>query len=78
ERPGTVGIDTKAHVLYFVGGNGNAMRYGVGLGRDGYAWSGSGVIQWKQKWPRGTPAVEMVARQPEVRPFGAENGGMNP
>lgn len=71
-------VDTKAHFLYFVEGNGKAMRYGVGLGRDGYAWSGRGVIQWKQKWPRWTPSVEMVSRQPEVRPFGAENGGMNP
>jgi lipoprotein-anchoring transpeptidase ErfK/SrfK len=78
ERPGTVVVDTKAHFLYFVEGNGKAMRYGVGLGRDGYAWSGRGVIQWKQKWPRWTPSVEMVSRQPEVRPFGAENGGMNP
>jgi lipoprotein-anchoring transpeptidase ErfK/SrfK len=78
ERVGTVIVDTKAHFLYFVEGNGKAMRYGVGLGRDGYAWSGRGVIQWKQKWPRWTPSVEMVSRQPEVRPFGAENGGMNP
>ncbi|API52601.1 hypothetical protein BMW22_14150 [Rhizobium leguminosarum] len=78
ERPGTVVVDTKAHFLYFVEGNGKAMRYGVGLGRDGYAWSGRGVIQWKQKWPRWTPSVEMVSRQPEVRPFGVENGGMNP
>jgi len=54
------------------------MRYGVGLGREGYAWSGRGVIQWKQKWPRWTPPDEMVARQPDVRSFSAENGGMNP
>jgi len=54
------------------------MRYGVGLGREGFAWKGRGVIQWKQKWPRWTPPVEMVSRQPEVRPFSAENGGMNP
>ncbi|MGO7793265.1 hypothetical protein ACC703_38920, partial [Rhizobium ruizarguesonis] len=45
ERPGTVVVDTKANLLYFVEGNGKEMRYGVGLGRDGYAWSGRGVIQ---------------------------------
>ncbi|WP_454848561.1 L,D-transpeptidase [Rhizobium binxianense] len=78
ERPGTVIVDTKARFLYLVEGNGKAMRYGVGIGRDGYAWSGRGTIQWKQKWPRWTPPVEMVSRQPEVRPFSAQNGGMNP
>ncbi|MBX5048701.1 L,D-transpeptidase [Rhizobium lentis] len=78
ERPGTVVIDTKTRFLYLVEGNGKAMRYGVGLGREGYAWQGRGVIQWKQKWPRWTPPVEMVSRQPEVRAFSAENGGMNP
>ena len=66
ERPGTVIVDTRAHFLYFVEENGKAMRYGVGLGRDGYAWSGRGVIQWKQKWPRWTPSVEMVSRQPRM------------
>ncbi|MBB3592138.1 lipoprotein-anchoring transpeptidase ErfK/SrfK [Rhizobium sp. BK529] len=78
ERPGTIVVDTKDRFLYFVEGNGKAMRYGVGLGREGYSWKGRGVIQWKQKWPRWTPPVEMVSRQPEVRPFSAANGGMNP
>ncbi|MGM4908702.1 L,D-transpeptidase [Rhizobium sp. 768_B6_N1_8] len=78
ERPGTIVVDTKDRFLYLVEPNGRAMRYGVGLGREGFAWKGRGVIQWKQKWPRWTPPVEMVSRQPEVRPFSAENGGMNP
>lgn len=78
EKPGTVIVDTQSRHLYFVEPNGKAIRYGVGIGREGFAWSGRGVIQWKQKWPRWTPPAEMVSRQPEIRPFSAENGGMNP
>jgi len=78
EKPGTIVVDTRSHFLYFVEPGGKAMRYGVGLGRDGYAWSGRGVIQWKTKWPRWTPPAEMVAREPDMRPLSAERGGMNP
>ena len=78
EKPGTVVVDTKSHFLYFVEPGGKAMRYGVGLGREGYAWSGRGVIQWKTKWPRWTPPAEMVSREPDMRPLSAERGGMNP
>ena len=78
EKPGTIVVDTKAHYLYLVQANGKAMRYGVGLGRDGYAWSGRGVIQWKQKWPRWTPPDDMVQRQPDLKMFASSNGGMNP
>ncbi|WP_413711160.1 L,D-transpeptidase [Rhizobium sp. Rhizsp82] len=78
EKPGTIVVDTRTKHLYLIEPNGKAMRYGVGLGREGYAWSGRGVIQWKQKWPRWTPPDEMVQRQPDVRSFSAENGGMNP
>ncbi|PKA40234.1 L,D-transpeptidase [Rhizobium sullae] len=78
ERPGTVIVDTRARHLYLVEPNGKAIRYGVGIGREGFAWSGRGIIQWKQKWPRWTPTDEMVSRQPDIRPFAAENGGMNP
>jgi len=78
EKPGTIIVDTNTKHLYFVEPGGKAMRYGVGLGREGYAWSGRGVIQWKQKWPRWTPPAEMVSRQPDIRAFSAENGGMNP
>ena len=78
EKPGTVVVDTGTHFLYFVEPGGKAMRYGVGLGKDGYAWQGRGVIQWKQKWPRWTPPAEMVSREPEMRPLSAERGGMNP
>ena len=78
ERPGTIVVDTKNYFLYLIEADGKAMRYGVGLGAEGYAWAGRGVVQWKQKWPRWTPPAEMVARDPGMRPLSAERGGMNP
>jgi lipoprotein-anchoring transpeptidase ErfK/SrfK len=76
EAPGTIVVDTKAHYLYHVQAGGKAVRYGVGLGRDGFAWSGRGVIERKAKWPHWTPSDEMVARQPNLRPVSASEGGM--
>jgi len=78
ERPGTVVVDTKSYFLYLVRPNGKAMRYGVGLGRQGFTWSGEGVIQWKQRWPKWTPPAEMIARQPDLEKYSAENGGQPP
>lgn len=78
ERPGTIIVDTPSRFLYLVESGGSAMRYGVGIGREGFAWSGEGVIQWKQKWPKWTPPDEMVARQPELTKYSAKNGGMAP
>jgi len=78
ERPGTVVVDTKSFYLYLVRPNGKAMRYGVGLGRQGFTWSGEGVIQWKQRWPKWTPPAEMIARQPELEKWSADNGGQPP
>ena len=78
EKPGTIVVDTAQKFLYLVQPGGKAIRYGVGLGRDGYAWSGRGVIQYKAKWPRWTPPQEMVSRQPELRTISAANGGMVP
>lgn len=78
ERPGTVVVDTRSRFLYVVEPGGSAMRYGVGIGREGFAWSGEGVIQWRQKWPKWTPPDEMVARQPELVKYSAKNGGMQP
>lgn len=77
DRPGTIVVDTKERLLYLVLGNGRAMRYGVGIGRQGFAWHGRGVIQWRQRWPRWTPPQEMVERQPEIAQYSAANGGMN-
>lgn len=78
EKPGTIVVDTANKFLYLVQPGGRAIRYGVGLGRDGYGWSGRGVIQYKAKWPRWTPPQEMVSRQPELRTVSAANGGMVP
>ncbi|MCM2476539.1 L,D-transpeptidase [Rhizobium sp. CG5] len=76
EAPGTIVVDTKANFLYLVQAEGKAIRYGVGLGKQGFAWSGRGTIQWKQKWPRWTPSDDMVARQPQIKSFSAANGGL--
>lgn len=86
EQPGTVVIDTSAHFLYLVGNLGEAIRYGVGLGRQGFEWSGRGEIEWKQKWPRWFPPDEMIARQRELEKYRARQipgkneweGGMEP
>ena len=75
ERPGTVVVDTSTRHLYLVQENGKAMRYGVGIGRDGFTWSGRGVIQYKKEWPTWTPPSEMIARQPELEPY---RRGMQP
>ncbi|TIT03143.1 MAG: L,D-transpeptidase [Mesorhizobium sp.] len=76
QRPGTIVVDTAGHHLYLVRPGGQAIRYGVGLGRAGFEWSGDAVVQWKQKWPKWTPPDEMVARQPELAKYSADNGGM--
>jgi lipoprotein-anchoring transpeptidase ErfK/SrfK len=78
EAPGTLVVDTGNHFLYFTYPNGQAMRYGVGLGRAGFAWAGRGKIQYKRQWPKWTPPNEMVARQPELAKYSADNGGMPP
>jgi lipoprotein-anchoring transpeptidase ErfK/SrfK len=78
ERPGTIVVDTSMHYLYLIRENGEAIRYGVGLGRAGFEWAGRAVIQWKQTWPKWTPPDEMIARQPELAKYSAANGGMPP
>ena len=69
EAPGTVVVDTGNHFLYVVQRFGKAMRYGVGLGRQGFEWSGNGIIEWKQPWPRWHPPEEMIARQPNLQKY---------
>ncbi|SES23621.1 L,D-transpeptidase [Rhizobium sp. NFR03] len=78
EAPGTVVVDTKARYLYLVEKGGTAMRYGVSIGKEGFAWQGEGVIQWRKKWPRWTPPDEMVARQPKLARYSIANGGQEP
>ena len=78
ETPGTVIVDTRNFYLYHVARNGFAMRYGVGLGRAGFEWSGRAHIAWKRKWPKWTPPNDMIKRQPELAKWSAANGGMPP
>ncbi|QIO32093.1 L,D-transpeptidase [Bradyrhizobium sp. 1(2017)] len=64
EAPGTIIIDTPNTYLYYVLGNGQALRYGIGVGRDGFTWSGIQSVSRKAEWPAWTPPPEMIARQP--------------
>lgn len=63
EAPGTLVIDTKEHFLYLVMPDGKAMRYGVGVGREGFGWKGAVRVGSKQEWPRWFPPKEMIARE---------------
>lgn len=78
ERPGSVVVDTAQRFLYLTEPGGTAMRYGVSIGREGFAWQGQGIIHWRQPWPRWKPPAEMIARQPELERYSVENGGMEP
>ncbi|TDR36417.1 L,D-transpeptidase [Aquamicrobium defluvii] len=78
ERPGTIVVDTSQHFLYLVREDGQAIRYGVGLGRAGFEWAGRAVVQYKREWPKWTPPDEMIARQPELEKYSSRNGGMPP
>ncbi|VFU10232.1 L,D-transpeptidase [Methylocella tundrae] len=66
EAPGTIVVDPANHYLYHVEGGGQAMRYGVGVGREGFAWSGNATIHSKQEWPDWYPPKEMLERRPEL------------
>jgi lipoprotein-anchoring transpeptidase ErfK/SrfK len=76
ERPGTIVVDTTTRHLYFILGNGRAIRYGVGIGRQGYAWKGKGTIRYKREWPRWTPSEAYVADKPAMKMFSASYGGL--
>jgi lipoprotein-anchoring transpeptidase ErfK/SrfK len=64
EAPGTVVVDTSDRYLYVIQGNNRAMRYGIGVGRDGFTWQGILKVSRKAEWPDWTPPPEMIARQP--------------
>jgi lipoprotein-anchoring transpeptidase ErfK/SrfK len=64
ERAGTVIVDTAHTYLYLVLGDGRAMRYGIGVGREGFTWSGTQTITRKSEWPDWIPPAAMIARQP--------------
>src|SRR5260370_15465847 len=69
EAPGTVIIDTGNTALYYVLGQGRAIRYGVGVGREGFTWSGVQTISRKAEWPDWHPPAQMIARQPYLPRF---------
>jgi lipoprotein-anchoring transpeptidase ErfK/SrfK len=75
EAPGTVVIDTGRTTLYYVLGQGRAIRYGVGIGREGFTWSGVQTISRKAEWPDWHPPAEMIARQPYLPRFMAGGPG---
>jgi lipoprotein-anchoring transpeptidase ErfK/SrfK len=77
EPPGTIIIDTPHTYLYLVLGNGQAMRYGVGVGREGFTWAGSQRISRMKEWPDWFPPKEMIGRQPYLPRFMA-GGDTNP
>jgi lipoprotein-anchoring transpeptidase ErfK/SrfK len=75
EQPGTIIVNTADRFLYLVQGNNRAMRYGVGVGRDGFQWGGIHKITRKAEWPDWTPPEEMIARQPYLPRFMAGGPG---
>ncbi len=78
EAPGTIVVRLQERHLYYVLPGGEAIRYGVGIGRDGFRWSGRAVIQYKKEWPTWTPPKEMIARKPEVGKWASgQPGGLD-
>jgi len=81
ERPGTLVVDPARRFLYLVFEGRRALRYGVGVGRQGLEWSGRATIERKAEWPRWTPTADMIAREPERNAQwagGMEGGLQNP
>jgi lipoprotein-anchoring transpeptidase ErfK/SrfK len=77
EGAGTIVIDTPNKFLFLVEGGGRALRYGIGVGRPGFTWSGVKTITAKREWPDWTPPAEMLARRPDL-PRHMEGGPENP
>ena len=77
EAPGTVVIHSAERFLYVVQGNNRALRYGIGVGRPGFTWSGVKHISAKKEWPSWTPPAEMLKRRPDLPRF-MEGGPDNP
>jgi lipoprotein-anchoring transpeptidase ErfK/SrfK len=75
EAPGTIIIDTPNTYLYYVLGAGKAIRYGIGVGREGFTWSGVKAIERKAEWPDWIPPAEMLQRQPYLPRFMAGGPG---
>ena len=75
--PGTIVIDTAERRLYLVQGDGTAIRYGIGVGREGASWAGTSTVSAKREWPDWTPTAEIIKRIPDV-PRHMKGGPENP
>jgi lipoprotein-anchoring transpeptidase ErfK/SrfK len=76
DKPGTVVVSTSRRRLYYVLGRGQAIQYGVGVGRQGFAWSGTKTVTMKREWPDWRPPAQMLRRRPDLprhMPGGIEN-----
>lgn len=80
ESPGSIIVDTDARQLYLIEPDGWAMRYGVSIGKDGFGWTGEGVIARGARWPRWTPPPAMIRRKPSLAKWagGMPGGPANP
>ncbi len=78
EQPGTIVVRLQERFLYYVQPGGDALRYGVGIGREGFLWNGRANIQYGKKWPRWTPPPEMIQRRPDLEKWrGGQPGGLD-
>lgn len=78
ERPGTIVVDTASRYLYLVREGGQAVRYGAGIGRAGFEWSGRGYINHKREWPVWTPPAAMIQREPHLEEWrNGQPGGLD-
>lgn len=75
EKPGTIIVDTREKFLYLIMPEGKAVRYGIGVGRHGFEWSGTARVAMKREWPTWTPPSAMIKRQPELAKY---RNGMDP
>lgn len=75
EAPGTIIVETGEKFLYLVQPDGKAMRYGIGVGREGFGWNGTARVAMKREWPTWTPPSAMIKRQPELAKY---RNGMGP
>jgi lipoprotein-anchoring transpeptidase ErfK/SrfK len=76
EKPGTIIIDTRERLLYLVQEGGTAIRYGIGVGRPGFTWTGVKYVSAKREWPDWRPPAEMLKRRPDLpryMPGGPDN-----
>lgn len=81
QAPGTIIINPKTRLLYYIVGKNKAIRYGIAVGKAGFEWSGEAVVAEKKTWPTWIPPKEMIARKPELAKFdevGQPGGPTNP